>query len=38
LIEQYVLSQLDWQEGFADYRTQSQSAGALVELATFPTI
>ena len=35
LIEQYVLSQLDWQEGFADYRTQSQSAGALVELATF---
>ena len=35
LVEQYVLSQLDWQEGFADYRTQSQSAGALVELATF---
>jgi len=35
LIEQYVLSRLDWQEGFADYRTQSQSAGALVELVTF---
>jgi len=35
LVEQYVLNQLDWQEGFADYRTQSQSAGALVELATF---
>lgn len=35
LIEQYVLNRLDWQEGFADYRTQSQSAGALVELVTF---
>lgn len=35
LIEQHVLNCLDWQEGFADYRTQSQSAGALVELVTF---
>ena len=35
LTEQHVLSRLDWQEGFADYRTQSQSAGALVELVTF---
>ena len=35
LIEKYVLNHLEWQEGFADYRTQSQSAGALVELVTF---
>jgi hypothetical protein len=35
LVEQTVLDRLTWQEGFADYRTQSQSAGALVELATF---
>lgn len=35
LIEQTVLDQLNWHEGFADYRTQSQSAGALVELVTF---
>lgn len=35
LLEQYVLNQLAWQEGFADYRTQSQSAGALVELVIF---
>jgi hypothetical protein len=35
LVEQHVLNCLDWQEGFADYRTQSQSAGALVELVTF---
>lgn len=35
LIEQFELNQLVWQEGFADYRTQSQSAGALVELVTF---
>jgi len=35
LIEQFELNQLGWQEGFADYRTQSQSAGALVELVTF---
>jgi hypothetical protein len=26
-----------WQEGFADYRTQAQSAGALVELVSFST-
>ncbi len=35
LVEQTVLDHLTWQEGFADYRTQSQSAGALVELVTF---
>ncbi|MCG2575745.1 hypothetical protein LZ012_01910 [Dechloromonas sp. XY25] len=35
LSEQHLLNCLDWQEGFADYRTQSQSAGALVELVTF---
>ena len=35
LLEQYAISQLSWQEGFADYRTQSHSAGALVELVTF---
>jgi len=31
------LSNYAWQEGFADYRTQAQSAGALVELVTFST-
>lgn len=35
LVEQVQLKQLSWQEGFADYRTQSQSSGALVELVTF---
>lgn len=35
LLEQAVLDRLTWQEGFADYRTQSQSAGALVELVTY---
>lgn len=35
LIDQHVLGSLNWHEGFADYRTQSQSAGALVELVTF---
>ncbi len=35
LLEKYAINQLVWQEGFADYRTQSQSAGALVELVTF---
>jgi hypothetical protein len=29
-----MFSGLTWQEGFADYRTQSQSKGAMVELAT----
>lgn len=29
------LQALGWQEGFADYRTQSQAAGALVELVSF---
>jgi hypothetical protein len=35
LVEHTVLDHLTWHEGFADYRTQSQSAGALVELVTF---
>jgi len=35
LVEQTVLDELVWQEGFADYRTQSQAAGALVELVSF---
>ncbi|MBP5985858.1 MAG: hypothetical protein KA538_01585 [Azonexus sp.] len=35
LIEQSVLDHLVWHEGFADYRIQSQSAGALVELVSF---
>lgn len=29
-----VIADLVWQEGFADYRTQSQAAGAMVELVT----
>jgi len=29
-----VFSDLVWQEGFSDFRTQSQSAGAMVELVT----
>jgi len=29
-----VFKDLVWQEGFADYRTQSQAAGAMVELVT----
>ena len=32
-----TLSGFAWQEGFADYRTQAQSAGALVELVSFST-
>jgi hypothetical protein len=35
LVDQHMLGSLTWQEGFADYRTQSQSAGALVELVSF---
>lgn len=34
LAEQLTLGGLSWQEGFADFRTQTQSAGALVELTT----
>ena len=34
LVDQIQLRQLSWQEGFADYRTQSQAAGALVELVS----
>lgn len=35
LLEKYAINQLVWVEGFADYRTQSQSTGAMVELVTF---
>jgi len=35
LVENYAIDQLAWQEGFADYRAQSQSTGALVELVSF---
>lgn len=34
LIDNHVLAELTWHEGFADYRTQSQSSGALVELVS----
>jgi hypothetical protein len=34
LVDHLVLGPFSWQEGFSDYRTQSQSAGALVELVT----
>ncbi len=30
-----LFKDLVWQEGFADYRTQSQSSGALIEMVTF---
>ncbi len=30
-----LIGTLGWHEGFADYRTQSQSAGALIELVSF---
>lgn len=32
--EDVVFRDMVWQEGFADYRTQSQAAGAMVELVT----
>ena len=35
LADNLQLADLVWQEGFADYRTQSQSAGAMMELVTF---
>lgn len=35
LLEALTLKQLSWQEGFSDYRKQSQSDGALIELVTF---
>lgn len=35
LLESAVFADLAWHEGFADYRTQSQAAGALIELVTF---
>jgi len=34
LTDEQVLGSLAWAEGFADYRTQSQAAGALVELVS----
>lgn len=34
LTNHHELNQFNWQEGFADYRNQSQSAGALVELTS----
>lgn len=33
--EPVALTQLSWEEGFADFRTQSQSADAVVETVTF---
>lgn len=35
LADTLEFSNLVWQQGFADYRTQPQSAGALIELVTF---
>ncbi|RIX48252.1 MAG: hypothetical protein D3M94_05010 [Rhodocyclales bacterium GT-UBC] len=35
ITDERELHGLAWQEGFADYRTQSQAAGALVELVSF---
>lgn len=35
LADALEFSNLVWQQGFADYRTQPQSAGALIELVTF---
>lgn len=35
LIDDLDFSNLLWDEGFADYRTQAQSAGAVVELVNF---
>lgn len=34
LIEARTFAPMTWQEGFADYRTQSQAAGALVEMVS----
>ena len=34
LAEKFELNKLVWQEGFADYRTQAQSDGAMLELVT----
>lgn len=35
LIDRHEIGEMNWQDGFADYRTQPQSAGAMVELVTF---
>lgn len=35
LVDELVLESFTWQEGFADYRAQAQSIGALVELVSF---
>jgi hypothetical protein len=34
LAEKFELNKLVWQDGFADYRTQAQSVGAMLELVT----
>ena len=34
LAEKFELNKLVWQDGFADYRTQAQSEGAMLELVT----
>lgn len=34
LVEEQTIGPLAWQEGFADYRTQTQAAGALIELVS----
>ncbi len=34
LVDKFELDKLVWHDGFADYRTQAQSAGALLELVT----
>lgn len=35
ILEQATLEGLAWQEGFVDFRTQSQAAGAFLELVSF---
>lgn len=35
VLDQAMLEGLSWQEGFVDFRTQSQAAGAFLELVTF---
>lgn len=35
LLDTIKLNRLNWQEGFSDYRKQSQGDGALIELVTF---
>ena len=35
LLDDAMFAELAWQEGFADFRSQSQSAGAMLEVVTF---